>query len=66
VPLTLAEYAIDFASSNVRLSASTELMLGFGEPRRTAIPIAERARSTRVPGRILGMAVNLSMSRLQQ
>jgi hypothetical protein len=42
-PLTLAEYAIDFASSKARLSPSTVLMSGFGAPARTAMPMDERA-----------------------
>ena len=37
------------AASSVRLKASTVEMSGFGAPRRTASPIADRARSTRDP-----------------
>src|SRR6478752_4587303 len=38
---------MDFAASNVRLSASGELMSGLGAPALTPIPMPERARSTR-------------------
>ena len=41
--------AIEAAASSVRVSASTELMSGFRAPARTATPIRERTRSTRLP-----------------
>jgi hypothetical protein len=50
VPLALAEYAIDFASRIVRINASSVLMSGFGAPARTATPMLDFARSTRLPG----------------
>jgi hypothetical protein len=59
-PLTLAEYAIDLAWRSVRFSASTVLMSGVGAPARTAIPMADRARSTRLPGTTLPSLMNPS------
>ena len=57
-PLTLAEYAMDFACRSVRFRASTELMSGFGAPFRTAIPMPERASSTRLSARTLPFLIN--------
>ena len=37
------------ACSSARVSASTVLMSGFGAPARTAMPMLDRARSTRLP-----------------
>ena len=61
MPLTCAEYATDFACSNARFSASTVLMSGFGAPRRTAMPMLERARSTRLAATTLPSLINSSM-----
>ena len=63
LPLTLAEYAMDAAFKSVRRSASTEPMSGFGAPRRTAMPMADRARSTRVPARMRPPRISCSRSR---
>src|SRR5262245_14439352 len=49
-PLTLDEYAIDFAASSVRFKASTVPMSGLTAPARTATPMLDRTRSTRLPG----------------
>ena len=57
-PLTLAEYAMDFACRSVRFSASTELMSGLGAPARTAMPMAERASATRLSASILPSLIN--------
>ena len=60
VPLTLAEYAIDFAARSVRTSASTEPMSGFGAPARTAMPIRDSTRSTREPASTSPAAISAS------
>ena len=62
MPLTCAEYATDFACSNARFSASTVLMSGFGAPRRTAMPMLERARSTRLAATTLPSPTNSSIA----
>ena len=48
-PLALSEYAIDLAASSVFFRASTVLISGFGAPAFTAMPMNDRAISTRLP-----------------
>ena len=59
-PLALDEYAIDFACSNARLSASTDVTSGLGAPARTARPIRDRTRSTRLPAMTLPCLIRSS------
>src|SRR5215510_4994950 len=59
-PLALDEYAIDFASTTARFNASTELTSGFVAPARTATPIVEFARSTRLPATTLPCLIKCS------
>ena len=60
MPLALAEYAMDFARRSVSVSAATELMSGLGAPARTAMPMVERTRSTRLPATTFPWAISSS------
>ena len=53
MPLALAEYAMDFARSSVCVNAATVLISGLGAPARTAMPMLDCTRSTRLPATTL-------------
>src|SRR5262245_16441959 len=55
------ECATDLAASRACLSASGVAMLGLGAPLRTAMPMPERARSTRLPLTTLPRAIRSSI-----
>src|SRR5438105_3961014 len=60
MPLALDEWATDLACRSARTNVSTELKSGLGAPARTATPIPERARSTRLPDATKPRSINLS------
>src|SRR5688500_15649140 len=60
MPLTWGEYAIERASSRTRFNASSVEMSGFGAPFRTAMPMLDSARSTRLEATTRPSAINWS------
>ena len=60
MPLGPLEMMIDFDASSARFNASPELTSGLGVPERTATPIIDLAKSTRLPGTTLPSAASSS------
>src|SRR6185436_6580909 len=60
--MPVLECATDFAAMSARLSASGEPMSGLGAPLRTARPMPERARSTRLPATTLPSLIRPSIA----